>query len=221
MTNPDAPEKMTTAPTREQRAAVRGDHAQHRSWLREHGIAEVAYRLLEDSYTGLILSALLEEPDTAASVLGALLAGLPTRPDITPLPVSAYSPSSIVDLVVPMQCQGCPELLIAEHKRHHSHSNAPGSRNDPDAPWQTDQAYEGATGLRDAPWLYGDLRDVEAKTFVVLDVWARPMDRTFYWGEHNDKWALTSYARFGAVLRAEHERGVPHLVPLLSALYVA
>ncbi|MFC1405740.1 MULTISPECIES: hypothetical protein [Streptacidiphilus] len=217
MTTSD-PEKKSTAPTREQRAAARADHDHHSRWLRERGIAEAVWPMGEENYTALILSGLLD-PHAGAAVLAALLAGLPPRPAGTPVPAAAYAPSNGVDLVVPMRVQGRTELLIVEHKRFKAASHVPKGEENPNFDWQTDHAYEGATGLRSAPWLYGDLIELD-KTCLVLDVYGRPMDRTFYDGLHNEKWTVTSYAQFGAVLRTAFERGVPGLVPLLCTLYI-
>lgn len=55
--------------------------------------------------------------------------------------------------------------------------------------------------------------------FVVFDGFGKEMDQLFPAALHNDKWAVTSYPQFGAALRAEHDRGVCGLIPLLSALY--
>jgi muconolactone delta-isomerase len=205
--------------TAEQKEAVQADHAEHRRWLAQHGIVEALWPMGEVNYTGLVLAAMLD-PDAGDCVLGALLAGLPPRPAATLVPAASYAPSRGVDLVVPMECNGAAELLIAEFKRFGSPSHAPGYKTDPQAAWQTDQAYEAATGIRPAPrWLYDDLVDHQRKTFLVVDTYGRPMDQTFFDGAHNAEWGVTSYAQFGAVLRAGHERGTRGLVPLLRALY--
>jgi len=207
--------------TAEQKEAVRADHAEHRRWLAQHGIVEAARPMGEEKFTGLVLAALLDDLETGDCVLAALLAGLPSRPAATLVPAAAYGPSRGVDLVVPMECNGAVELLIAELKRFGSPSHAPGYKTDPQAAWQTDQAYEAATGIRPAPsWLYDDLVGYPKKTFLVVDTYGRPMDQTFYDGQHNQEWGVTSYAQFGAVLRAGYERGIRGLVPLLRALYI-
>ncbi|MFE4798267.1 hypothetical protein ACFRFL_25090 [Streptomyces sp. NPDC056708] len=55
--------------------------------------------------------------------------------------------------------------------------------------------------------------------FIVLDGYGKPMEQFYPGGLYNEKWAVTSYSQFGATLRAEHDRGVRGLVPLLATLY--
>jgi hypothetical protein len=58
-----------------------------------------------------------------------------------------------------------------------------------------------------------------AGLFLVLDGYGKAMDQIFPGGLHNPEWAVTGYRQFGAILRAEHNRGVRGLIPLLTTLY--
>ncbi|KAA6212026.1 hypothetical protein CP973_21260 [Streptomyces albofaciens JCM 4342] len=206
------------APTADQKQKLIDDHAAHRAWLRDNKINEQPHALTEDSFTGLILAGLLD-PDSAPSVCRALFVSLnpSSRVDVV-LPLSAYCPSSGVDLVVEAQQQDFRGLVVVEHKRFTSPSHAPGYKKNPNARWQTDQVYEAATSDYWPRWMHETDPSLPV-AFVVLDGYGKPMEQLFPGGLHNEKWAVTSYSQFGAVLRAEHDRGVRGLIPLLAALY--
>ncbi|MEE1782771.1 hypothetical protein PUR71_07555 [Streptomyces sp. SP17BM10] len=207
-----------SAPTADQRQRLRDDHAAHQKWLRDYKINEHPYVMTEDPFTGLILAGLLA-PESAPSVCRALLTGLdPWLQTDDILLLSAYWPASGVDLVVEAQRRGRRELVVVEHKRFASPSHAPGYKKDPEALWQTDQVYEAATGDYWPRWMHETDPDLPVR-FVVLDGYGKPMDQLYPGGLHNAKWAVTSYPQFGAVLRAEHDRGVRGLIPLLTTLY--
>ena len=68
-------------------------------------------------------------------------------------------------------------------------------------------------------------RDVEIHHVESWTVEARaggphlPIDAAYPCGVHNERWAVTSYPQFAAVLRAEHDQGATGLVPPLATLY--
>jgi hypothetical protein len=207
-----------SAPTADQRQTVHDDHAAHRAWMRQNNITEHPYALTEDPFTGLVLAGLLN-PQCASSVCRALLSGLdPSLSSCECLPASAYWPSSGVDLVIEAQRRGRRELVVVEHKRFASPSHAPGYKKNPDSQWQTDQVYEAATGDYWPRWMHETDPGLPVR-FIVLDGYGKPMEQLYPGGLHNEKWAVTSYSQFGAVLRDEHGQGVQGLVPLLATLY--
>ncbi|UQW99211.1 hypothetical protein [Streptomyces sp. RerS4] len=186
--------------------------------MQKNKINEHPYALTEDPFTGLILAGLLN-PESAPSVYRALLADLnPSSRAHDALPLSAYWPSSGVDLVVEAQQRDRRELVVVEHKRFTSPSHAPGYKKNPDARWQTDQVYEAATSDYWPRWMYETDPSLPVR-FIVLDGYGKSMEQLYPGGLHNEKWAVTSYSQFGAVLRAEHDRGVRGLIPLLATLY--
>jgi hypothetical protein len=176
----------------------------------------------EDPYTGLLLASFLD-PDARSTVRRGILAG---RSGVT----SASSVDSLkgvlwptrgIDLVAQFGHGADAAMLLVEHKRFMTPSNRPGYRSNPNAdpPWQTDQVYAAMmTGNEPPSWLQG-IPMCQTKTFVVLDAYGKSMERMFPDGEFNDRWLVTSYPQFGAVLRAGYEQGVRGLVPLLTALY--
>ncbi|WP_199546329.1 hypothetical protein [Streptomyces sp. N35] len=136
------------------------------------------------------------------------------------LSVTAYWPSSGVDLVIEVELRTRCEVIVVEHKRFDSPSHRPGYKTKDNAPWQTDAAYDAATGATKRPprWMRRTDADHPVK-FVVLDGYGKSMDQLYPDGLHNKKWSVTSYPQLGRVLRAEHDRGVGGLVPLLATLY--
>ncbi|MFF8786092.1 hypothetical protein [Streptomyces sp. NPDC015125] len=197
---------------------MRDDHAAHRKWMREYELDEHPYPVTEDPFTGLVLAGLLD-PESAPSVCRALVTGLhPSMRTGDATPLSAYWPTSGVDLVIEAQQRDRRELVVIEHKRFASPSHAPGYRKNPEALWQTDQVYEAATSGYWPRWMHETDPELPVR-FVVLDGYGKPMDQLYPGGLHNDKWAVTSYSQFGAILRAGHDRGVRGLIPLLTTLY--
>lgn len=175
--------------------------------------------MYEIPFTGLILAGLLD-PGSAPSVYRALLVGLdPFVRAVDVLPVSAYCPSSGVDLVIEARLRDRRELLLIEHKWFTTASHVPRGRSDPEALWQTDQAYIAVTSGNRCGWLMHETGPDLPARFVVLDCYGRSMAQLYPGGLHNEEWAVTSYEQFGEVLRAEHEAGVRGLIPLLSILY--
>lgn len=175
--------------------------------------------LEENPYTGLLLASLLD-PDASSTVRRALLAGGSEVTSVScagPL-TAAQWPTRGVDLVARFGHGAGAALLLVEHKRFRTQSHRPGHQNNPDAPWQTDQAYAAATGNDPPSWL-GEIRADQVKNFVVLDAYGHSMEEMFPGGQFNARWQVTSYSQFGAVLRAGYEQGVRGLVGLLEALY--
>ncbi|WP_331773284.1 hypothetical protein OG948_58865 (plasmid) [Embleya sp. NBC_00888] len=206
------------APTADQKQRLRDDHVAHRTWLREKEINEQPYDMKEIPYTGLILAGLLD-PESAPSVCHALLAG--HDPSLRTDDVRVlwpYCPSSGVGLVFEVHRPDRRELVVVEHKRFRSPSHAPGYRTNPGAPWQTDVAHEAATSDYWPQWMHETDPELPVR-FVVLDGYGKPMDQMFPSGLRNEHWAVTGYSQFAAILRAEHDRGVRGLIPLLSTLF--
>ncbi len=210
---------MIPRPTKVQKQSLLDDRLRHRAWLEINKIEEAAWHLSEDPYTGLLLAALLD-PDARSSVLRGILAGGGMSASaLSSSPLTAVQwPTRGIDLVARFGHGAGAELLFVEHKRVGSPSHCPGYKTNPQAPWQTDQLYSAVVGSEPPAWLDGASAD-QAKTFVVLDGYGMSMEQLFPGAESNDRWAVTSYRQFGAVLRAEHSRGVRGLVPLLAALY--
>jgi hypothetical protein len=205
--------------TRAERHAIREEHTKHVAWLADRGLREPPWPLKsEDAYTGLLLAGLLT-PEAGATVCQALMAGEASLPDPLPWPVAgAVWPRWGADLVAWTADDKGAVMLVVEHKRFESHSNAPGYRTDPASPWQTDQVYEEVTRGEPPSRVVG-LPPARADYYVVLDGYGLPMERIFPDGEFNDYWLVTSYRQFGSVLRTGYDRGVPGLVPLLVGLY--
>lgn len=59
----------------------------------------------------------------------------------------------------------------------------------------------------------------QVTNLVVLDAYGKSMEQLFPDGQFNDRWLVTSYPAFGAVLRVGYEQGAGGLVPLLAAMY--
>ena len=210
---------MYPPPTAAQTQALLDDRDRHRVWLAAHKIEEVVWPLSEDPYTGLLLASLLD-PDARSTVCQGLLAGGSEAASASCAgpPTAAQWPTRGVDLVVRFGHGADATLLLVEHKRFRSPSHAPGYKNHPDAPWQTDQVYAAVAGNEPLSWL-GEIPGSQVKAFAVLDAYGKNMEQLFPGGQFNDRWLVTSYPQFGAVLRAGHEQGVRGLVPLLAALY--
>jgi hypothetical protein len=209
---------MIPQPSDAQKRALVADRAAHRRWLAKHGIDETPRPVTENPYTGLLLAALLD-PDARAAVVRGLLAGDPragsgraTR-DVS----AAQWPTGGVDLVVDLSGDPAATLLV-EHKRFKSHSHRPGYRRDPQAAWQTDKIYRELQGLDSPRWLVAS-PSTDEWHLIVLDAYGKSMEQMFPNADFNDRWIVTSYAAFGAVLRAEHTDSTRGLVPLLAALY--
>jgi len=205
--------------TAAERRTLLEERSSHLDWLASRGLREPPWPLKsEDAYTGLLLAGLLD-PETSATVCQALVAGDASLPVPPPWPVSgAVWPRWGADLVAWADEDEGAVVLVVEHKRFESHSNAPGYRTDPDSPWQTDQVYEEVTRGEPPSRVVG-LPLARAVYYVVLDGYGLPMERIFPDGEFNVHWLVTSYRQFGSVLRTGYDRGVPGLVPLLASLY--
>jgi hypothetical protein len=206
-------------PTAAQKQALLDDRDRHRLWLRANQIEEVTWPLSEDPYTGLLLASLLD-PDASPTVCRGLLAGgSEATPAYCAGPLTAAQwPTQGVDLVVRFGHGANATILLVEHKRFHSHSHAPGYKTNPDAPWQTDQVYAATTRIESPPWLCG-ISPRKVTNLVVLDAYGKSMEQLFPGGQFNDRWLVTSYQAFGAVLRAGYRQRVGGLVPLLAAMY--
>lgn len=205
--------------TAAERRTLLEERSQHLDWLASRGLREPPWPLKsEDAYTGLLLAGLLD-PETSAIVCQALMASEVSLPDPPPWPVAgAVWPRWGADLVAWTDDHEGPVVLVVEHKRFQSHSNAPGYRTNPDSPWQTDQVYE-EVARGEPPSRVAGLPPARAVHYVVLDGYGLPMERIFPGGEFNDHWLVTSYREFGSILRTRYDQGVPCLVPLLSGLY--
>ncbi len=210
---------MANTPTPAQKEAVAVDAALHGCWLRGETIRELHTPMGENPYTGLLLSALLDPDASSATVRGLLASTVQNRPTVVPGVASAQWPSRGPDLIVDLEYGYDREVLVVEHKRFNSISHAPGYKRtgNSNAPWQTDVVYERMTKDR-LPYRRVARHDGPI-VFVVLDLYGKPMEELYPGGIHNEHWIVTSYAQFGAVLRAEYELGARGLVPLLSAIY--
>lgn len=165
-------------------------------------------------YTGMLLGALLE-PNSRDAVATAICTdgAARTGPRLT----DAYAPRQMVDLVMSLSdSTGSATIVIVEHKRFDSKSHAPGYRKDPNAQWQSDQAYLAAHGDPPPSWLYWPGLPTR---FVLLDGYNRSMDTAFKNGQYNAAWSVVGYESFADSLRESHDLGVQGLIPLLVALY--
>lgn len=204
-------------PTPQQAADLASDRNLHRQWLASNGLSEPAWDLPEDPYTGLLLAALLD-PFAQQAVLRALAAGDPPRPPSRAVVTAVRWPTRGVDLVILQGAEADVIATLVEHKRFRSPSHAPGYKKDPDAAWQTDQAFEASQAAEPPGWLDG-IEPGHSRRYLVLDAYGKDIDQLFPGGTHNSEWTVTGYGEFGSALREAHKQGTPGLGPLLTTLY--
>ncbi len=208
---------MSPGPTAVQKAALLADRDSHREWLAGNSLSEPEWSLPENPYTGLLLAALLD-PAAQGTVLRALAAGDPRTAPSQAAVTAVRWPTRGPDLVVRQGTGRDAVATLIEHKRFDSPSHAPGYKSNPDAAWQTDQAYDASQAADPPLWLDG-IDPGGTQHYIVLDAFGKTIEELYPGGSHNSHWTVTSYAQFGDTLRRAYAQGNLGLAPLIRALY--
>lgn len=176
--------------------------------------------------SGLLLASVLS-PGAAAPALSALCSTLWAEVRV----VSAWWPSTLVDLIVNFEVDGSPHVLVLEHKHVNSNSDAPGYRSVGGALyWQTESMLREIDRVRDEgeAWMLGGPYDPDVEPhLVVLDARGRTMDEAFELGpgkgrHRHDAWSVVAYGDLAARLRDSYDaQPEPALQPLLGQLFAS
>ncbi|MEO3773959.1 hypothetical protein [Micromonospora halophytica] len=188
----------------------------HRVWLADRGIREMEGWLHEESFTAILLAALLD-PDTCDVITDLLLAETPSKTLRDRGPLTLHSaPKPVMDLVLGFGGLERAAIVI-EAKRFYSPSNWCLSARGEWLP-QTDVAVEDANEPDPPGWLWG-IQAGQVHDFVLLDPFSRPVSTLFPNGRHNHRWRTVGYSELGVGLRTAHDRGVRGLTPLIASLW--